>query len=140
MKEISIVQNKVFGHDWVVLRERLGDHLCKWYSMAKPQQKKENVIDTLELTTFPKYAEKISYIVSGWGLIPKYYTWWAKQWATDLVVSSKIANDDSKIVFCLAAHTNTIKKCIKKGKTVVAILYNIIFKNINIRINTFIIY
>ena len=124
MKEVSIVQNKVFGHDWIILRERLGDHLCKWYSMASPKQKKENEIDTIALTTLPKYVEKVTDILSRWKVIPRYYVWWSKQWATDLIVSRKIASDESQIVFCLAAHKHTINRCVKKGKKVVVFAAN----------------
>lgn len=124
MKEISIVQNKVFGHDWVVLRERLGDHLCKWYSMATSQQKKENTIEGLYLTTIPSYIWRFTWVLIKFHIVPRYYSWWVRQWATDLMISDKIANDQSQVVFCLAVHKRTITKCTKKGKQVVVFAAN----------------
>lgn len=124
MKEISIVQNKVFGHDWVVLRERLGDHLCGWYAMAFPSQMNDNKPKSVVLTTTPAFIWKITSFLIKLHVLPRYYSWWVKQWATDLVVSSKVANDESKIVFCLAVHKRTITKCIKKGKKVVVFAAN----------------
>lgn len=124
MKEISIIQNKVFGHDWIVLRERLGNHLCNWYSMATPQQKKSNKVDALVLSTIPYYVARLSIKIIKLHIIPRYYIWWMKQAVTDYVMSKRIANDESKIVFCLAVHKRTIKKSLKKGKKVVVFAAN----------------
>ena len=124
MKEISIVQNKVFGHDWIILRERLGDHLCNWYSMASPKQKRANYVSSIVLTSFPYYAWRITNLLIRMHLLPRYYGWWVKQWATDVFISKKVARDESKIVFCLAVHKHTITKCTRKGKTVVIFAAN----------------
>jgi len=122
MNEISVLNNKIFRAELQLQRERLGDHLCTWYSMATPREKTDD--KKICLSKFPYYVGAIIEILSRHHIVPKYWCWWGKLVACDIVFSSKIANDESKVIYVPIPCKRTIRKAKKKGKKVVLLLAN----------------
>ena len=125
MNEISVLNIKTFKHELVVLRERLGDHLCKWYSPCTSEEKKTYGDDPkLVLSTFPNFVVRVIAQFAKLHLVPRYWGWWARQIADDFIFAKKMANDDSKIVYVPSPCKRTIKMAQKRGKKVVLLLAN----------------
>lgn len=125
MNEISVLSNISFKPEIILQRERLGDHLCVWYSHATLREFKSHKNENkIKMSLIPHMVGFIVGHLGKWHFIPKYYAWWARHIAADIVFANKIANDESTIVYVPTVCKRTIKRAKQRGKKVVLLLAN----------------
>lgn len=124
MNEISILTADINNPQIKPMREKLGEKLCKCYSMAAPKNKKKICDPHIELSIFPFLAYKSFKILSKYNIVPMYYAYFSKMKTLDRVFCRKISNDESSVVFLNPLFCKTAIQAKRKGKTVVVVAGN----------------
>lgn len=125
MNEISVINIKTFRPELVLLRETLGEHLCKWYCPVSFKEKKlaknnNRIVGSVIPFLFQFFVGKMGQ----YHLIPPYWSWWSLHIVLDLIFCNKIAKDESKIIYVPTPCKRTIKKAQRLGKKVVLLAAN----------------
>ena len=124
MHEISIVWLDANVPMIKPLREKLKGHLCSCYSMSNPLKNKDDTRIGVISSAIPFYVRKCVDFLSRYHIVPGYYGFKFQHFALDYVFASKVAQDNSTIVFVHESYKRCIKESQKKGKIVVTMAGN----------------